>query len=591
MKNFFGRLSAKLLRLVIIINFVIIIIVVFIQILYRYNKEKTEINKHFDYVEKSYLPSISSELFKIDKEQLDLLINGILKLKYFEYAELTETSGLNNFKITHGHKLSARGIEKSFQINYKRTDGKLIRLGYLRIYAGYDSIFSQLKPDVLVLLLSSTLVIFLFSLLLLSIFQFLVSRHLINLANYAGNININNLTHDLVLKRKQKKHHDELDKVVSAINELEIRINQGIKEKEKASLALIKSEAQLSLIFNTVSDLIALLRVESNSLIIETVNECFISTLEKLGVTISLKDVLGKNFDKIATEKIHFSKEAVENMINKARFCINTGNNADYESIHKLPHDTLYLANRITPIISHDNKCTHILFVGRNITEQKISDKKLLNAIIKTEEKEKSRFAKEIHDGLGPILSTAKLYIQSLKDEKDIKARNETLKRVFSTLEEAIASIKEISNNLSPHILRNFGLVKAIHTFIEKISLTQNLKIDFNTNLKNRIDENIETTFYRVIIELLNNTSKHAGATHITIDLNKTGTNLDFVYTDNGKGFDVKKASEKHKGFGLFNMQNRFSTLSGYIEITSQPNKGIKVEGFLPLSGFDSDIK
>lgn len=579
-----GRLTSRIIRIVLIINFCVILLVVSIQVTYRYNKEVKEIYRITDFIEKSYVPSIASGLFKIDKEQLELLLNGILKLPYFEYAELTETTGQNNFEIIKGQKTSKHGFEKTFMINYTLRDNSSVSLGELKLFAGYDSIINSLKAEMLVMLASSTIIFFLFSLVMLLIFQYLVSRHLVTLSKYAGSLNINSLSHNLVLNRKHKKHNDELDLVVSAINDLEVRLKQGFEEKEQTTKALIKSEARLSQIFNTVSDLIAFLRIDDNDLIIEMINDCFISTFNSAGAHVTIEDVLEKSFRYVATELVPFSKENVANFTSKALYCINTGNSVSYEAAHSFPAGNIYLQNNITPIANFDNRITHILFVGRNVTEQKITDKKVLNTIIKTEEKEKSRFAKEIHDGLGPIMSTAKLYVQSLKDEKDENSRKETLKRVFATLEEAITGIKEISNNLSPHILRNFGLTKAIQTFINKINQAQNLKIDFTTNLDERLDETIETTFYRVIIELINNTIKHANASEVHIEISYIKNRLEFLYTDNGKGFDIESAINSNKGFGLFNMQNRFATLNGNISFNSKINKGIKVQGFLPLS-------
>jgi signal transduction histidine kinase len=87
---------------------------------------------------------------------------------------------------------------------------------------------------------------------------------------------------------------------------------------------------------------------------------------------------------------------------------------------------------------------------------------KELNATIRTEEKERRRFAKDLHDDLGPLLSTIKMSVSALSNQKNEENKNEIIQNIDLVVDEAISSIKNISNNLSPHILTNFGLEKAL---------------------------------------------------------------------------------------------------------------------------------
>ena len=148
--------------------------------------------------------------------------------------------------------------------------------------------------------------------------------------------------------------------------------------------------------------------------------------------------------------------------------------------------------------------------------------------------------------------------------------------RIESTIEEAIISLSEISNKLSPHILQNFGLVEAIKTFITNVRHAKNIEIQLETNLHQRLPETIETTLYRSLTELVNNTIKHAKATVVTIKLEISEPLLTLTYTDNGVGFNM--SNHKGKGMGLFNLRNRIQSIGGNIAISSQPAKGIHVK-------------
>jgi signal transduction histidine kinase len=139
------------------------------------------------------------------------------------------------------------------------------------------------------------------------------------------------------------------------------------------------------------------------------------------------------------------------------------------------------------------------------------ADKRLLNTIIRTEESERHRLAKELHDGLGPLLSSAKLLTSALNESQT--GGHEILKRMISTIDESIYTLKEISNNLSPHMLENFGLPTAIQSFIDNLEQTSKLRFEFRTNIiDQRYGGNMEIVLFRTVCELIHNTVKHADA-------------------------------------------------------------------------------
>jgi signal transduction histidine kinase len=219
-------------------------------------------------------------------------------------------------------------------------------------------------------------------------------------------------------------------------------------------------------------------------------------------------------------------------------------------------------------------------YMKRVEESRRLTEKMFLNTIIQTEEKERKRFAKDLHDGLGPLLSSVKMSVSTLAQMKQDEASREIIENTELVINEAIKSIKEISDNLSPHVLSNFGLVRALSNFINKINIAKTIRINLITQVKDeRFDPNVEVVLYRVICELINNTIKHAQAKKINISLLLDSEYLTITYKDDGKGFDVNKIIEQQggSGMGFSNIYSRINSLKGEINIESENKKGTQV--------------
>ena len=214
--------------------------------------------------------------------------------------------------------------------------------------------------------------------------------------------------------------------------------------------------------------------------------------------------------------------------------------------------------------------------VLHDITQKRqIQERNIVKAIIQTEEKERANFSKELHDGLGPLLSTIKLYLQWSIRPKSKKSHKEIILKAEDILEEALITVKEISNKLSPHLLTNYGLTSAVQSFAQKLKETNTVKIEVESNLDRRIEMEVEVALYRAIIECVNNTIKYAKARQINIKITDNGHQIQLQYRDNGKGFDIVKTMMEKKGLGLFNLQNRIKSIGGEIMMFSKPREGV----------------
>lgn len=212
----------------------------------------------------------------------------------------------------------------------------------------------------------------------------------------------------------------------------------------------------------------------------------------------------------------------------------------------------------------------------RDITERKETEKMIMQAIIKSEEAQKNRFAQELHDGLGPVLSNVQMYFQWMAEEDENKEF--VLEKGLSSLKTAFSTLREISNNLSPHILHDFGLVKALIRFIDQLPVLDKQIIHISSSLETgRFDHNIEVALYRVITELINNSRKYAQASKLDIKMEESNGWVLVKYMDNGRGFNFEEISKRSKGQGLLNMKNRIETLNGEFLYKTAPGKGINV--------------
>ena len=227
----------------------------------------------------------------------------------------------------------------------------------------------------------------------------------------------------------------------------------------------------------------------------------------------------------------------------------------------------------------------------KEFSEKKEIQQKMIEAVIQTEEKERSRIASDLHDGLGPVLSASKLYFQAYIDAKDEVSKVEIESKLKNIIEIAIADISRISHNISPQILENYGLIIALENFISEINISENIKFNNNFEKINRFGLKEELTIYRTISELINNTLKHSKASLISINIYISGDMLNLEYKDNGIGFSVEEKMNSEHGMGLKNIENRIHSLEGTIILESTQNEGMKAIIKIPYKEIVIDAK
>ncbi len=198
-----------------------------------------------------------------------------------------------------------------------------------------------------------------------------------------------------------------------------------------------------------------------------------------------------------------------------------------------------------------------------------------VDSLLQGQEEERSRLAKDLHDGLGGLLSGVKFSLSNMKDNLIITPDNMTVfERSLDMLDTSINELRRVAHNMMPEMLTKFGLDEALKEYCNTINTTNLLAVKYQSiGMRDRIDKSAEIIIYRIIQELLNNTMKHAAATEVMVQLVKEEGRLSIIVEDNGKGFD-KELPKENKGAGLTSIQSRVDYLKGRLEINSEAGKG-----------------
>lgn len=210
-------------------------------------------------------------------------------------------------------------------------------------------------------------------------------------------------------------------------------------------------------------------------------------------------------------------------------------------------------------------------YIALREKQRRINENRILSAVIRAEENQRQVISKELHDGLGPLLSSVRMSVSALSTHQLDATQQEILANTEYVINEAVKSLTEISNNLSPHVLNNFGVARALSRFINKLQpICPATRISFVAeNMRElRFNPDKEVILYRVVCELINNALKHSQAKTLTIDMRADRDSITVDVVDDGCGFDTEADSD---GMGLSNIASRISSIRGVLQIESQP--------------------
>lgn len=230
---------------------------------------------------------------------------------------------------------------------------------------------------------------------------------------------------------------------------------------------------------------------------------------------------------------------------------------------------------------------TAIIGIAINIHESRLADTRLRELAHKSiifQVSERRRFARELHDGINQLMVSVKFRIELAmgKIEKQQNALPD-LDKGNEVLAQAIQEVRRISHDLRPSLLDDLGLDHALQSLFGQFEERTGIKVEFQLDLpKNRLPEDIEITFYRIIQEALTNAERHSQATLITLKIWRQGDMVWLKLSDNGQGFDLGQ-NFVHEGIGLRNMRERIELFGGEFKMRSRVNQGTQLQAGLAL--------
>lgn len=333
----------------------------------------------------------------------------------------------------------------------------------------------------------------------------------------------------------------------------------NITEKKIFESALVASERKFKNIFDCSEDGIAII---SQQMTLVQANPA----LQKMLAANDEQLYEGTVFGSISQNHIDIVKQVVEELLLQKTF-------SNFE-IELIGYDGRKFPVEISArLIEYEGESAFLTII-RDITERKEIEKVILHTIIDTEERERRRLAGDLHDEIGPLLASLRMYVSTLQQKLKETDYSEVLGIMMKLIKNSVENIRTISNNISPHLIERYGLASAINAEVDNVRLL--LPISFQTNTSGlKFSRNIELIFYRIVKELINNTIKYANANCATINLSYSESMLSLDYTDDGIGFDIEEIEkEKNKGLGLFNIVNRIKSIKGDYAYNTSPGKG-----------------
>ncbi|MBC7828284.1 MAG: PAS domain S-box protein [Chitinophagaceae bacterium] len=350
---------------------------------------------------------------------------------------------------------------------------------------------------------------------------------------------------------------DEVDAFIMGVNML------GEELKDKTI-----SRDYFNNIFNSVSDMVFVLDKQGK---IENMNVSVTNNLE-----YDLPSLKGKVIS-------YLLDKSQPDWFNHILQDMRASRTSNYEGVFKTKNkNNIPVLISASFLIGENNTKGGVLLTAKDISIQKKTQNMVLKAIIETEEKERIRFAKDIHDSIGQQLSAIKFYIGASADAVEDPRQKSILLKANAALVDVQADMRNICFNIMPKSLEFFGLVKAVEELSSKNELLGRIDITINEAPDfPRMSLQQEFALFRIIQEFINNALKHSKADALGIEFKYRKKMAMISLRDNGIGFNM--STLRNHGMGLSNVRSRIRPYNGEVDIISQPGKGTRYEISIPM--------
>ncbi len=350
---------------------------------------------------------------------------------------------------------------------------------------------------------------------------------------------------------------------------------KDITMRKSIELQLEESEQMLMQIIDTVP----------HAIFLKDHNRKFVVANKKVADyhNKDVEDILGKSDEDLFTPEEYEPFIEAENRIlsNKESVIIPEETFEDHEGNMRYIHSTKM------PFYISSIQEWGILGVNLDITEvKKLQDEQtnlrlehqntLMQAVVDTQERERKMIAHNLHDGLGQVLTAAKMNINAYKAlSTNQTARVDMINKAEELLDQAIYEVRNITGDLMPAILKDFGLTTALEKLCSDVSAVGRPKFFFSAhNVDLQVKESIAFNLYRITQEIINNIVKHSNAEEATLQLFGRDNELILQVEDDGMGFDLSEKKSKNEGLGLKSIENRVNLMNGTLDLDTGPGMG-----------------
>ena len=224
----------------------------------------------------------------------------------------------------------------------------------------------------------------------------------------------------------------------------------------------------------------------------------------------------------------------------------------------------------------------------QNLIDYQKKLKALTSELILSEQKQRRDFADYLHDEIGQQLFATRLQLEQLKESLSSSKDTNTLINAINNLNLLIDHSRSLTTELSPPILYELGLEKALEWLTEQAHKKYDILVTFQDDSKKKpLEDEVKIFLYQAVSELLINVVKHGKTKNVSVSVMRDNSNIRIGVEDSGVGFNpqnIHSSGNKHEGFGLFRITERLNQLGGHFEIESHPNRGTHITLVAPLS-------
>ena len=395
------------------------------------------------------------------------------------------------------------------------------------------------------------------------------------------------------LKKSREELEDHNRNLEKKVEKRTRDLKIDIEKRKKAEKELYKSQQEFTSLFRGNPE--ALVYVDEKFNILD-INSRF---TELFGY--SLKEIKGRNIDGDIIHPSDKIEEGKKLSIKAMKGYLN------YETIRRKKDGNLFQVSISASPIIINNRVKGVLALYKDITEQvqneeRLQDylkeikkdrknlKRLSKKLINTQEEERRKISETIHDDIGQNITAIKINMSVIEETIKSHALHKVKERLLETksqLEQVFEQLRKLNIDLRSPLLRDLGLVSALHAYVNRYKKRENIDIDFEEiNFKKRLNKEVEIVIFRIVQEAFTNISKHACANNIYLRLENKKSKVCVLIKDNGKGFntkDVRDLEELDKGLGLIEMRERIETIGGNLDIKSSLGKGTQLLIEIPV--------